>query len=626
MSDSCSEPSPQQQLERRIAQLQALHRIGVAMSSTMKPQIIIKMVMSEVVDLTRAESAVIYVREQQHWLVPQVSYGLATPATRLDVATSDDLVVQVASTGEITQDEFACEMLPVSSDNCEAGAVRCRLAIPLVAGDEVLGVIDLVARRAVCYDAETMDLLSTLASQAAQVFRNASTYEELQQHYGELSLLYEIQQEIASTFDYQNVLSLIVERTKTLLNASECTIRLLTEREGKKFIRIAATTGRKFIGPEEAPFAESFIDHQVLGGEMIYMEDVRNDERFRYREEAITAGVVSMLCAPLISRRTIIGTIRLYTDEQREFALAERKMLLAVAGQAATAIQNARLYRQVEKKNRELLASNDALRRTQKELVKNERLAALGEMAATVAHEIRNPLTSIRGFAQRIARRYGEGDERLSDYTGVIMEEVDRLNKFIKEVLDFARHVKPSFERISANAILSDIINLMKDELSDNSVMVVSDLDMNLRETVMDSSLIKQMLLNVLQNARQAVGSKGVIMIKTQNSGPYVRIRITDNGPGIPRESLHKIWSPFFTTKTQGTGLGLSLAQRIIDDHHGKIFIRSRVAYGTIVDIFLPVIESEADFLELTQAGRQESAHSARRDAGTLEVARAAGS
>ena len=107
-------------------------------------------------------------------------------------------------------------------------------------------------------------------------------------------------------------------------------------------------------------------------------------------------------------------------------------------------------------------------------------------------------------------------------------------------------------------------------------------------------------------------------MIKTQNSGPYVRIRITDNGPGISREHLQKIWSPFYTTKTQGTGLGLSLAQRIIDDHHGKIFLRSRPGVGTIVDIFLPVIESEADFLELTQAGRKETPHSARREAGAL--------
>lgn len=581
-------------LRRQIDRLRALHRMGVALSSTMNPNEIMDVLIKEVARVTHADTATIFLRDEQaQKMVPQMCTECSTQLEPLDLLASDDLVVEVAHTGKHRQAELRQKGAAPSPRDI------CRLAMPLIAGDEVLGVVDLHAARVVCFDQDNISFLSTLCSQAAQVMRNASTHAELEQHYREVSLLYEIQQEIASTLNYQSVLTLIVERTKRLLSASECTIRLLVDRSGKRFIRIAATTGRQFIGPEEVPFEESHVDHQVVGGKMIYIEDVRRDARFRWREEAERAGVVSMVCVPLVFGRQIIGTIRVYTSERRDFSVSERKMLLAIAGQAAAAIENARLYRQIESKNRELTSSYERLRRTQTELVRKERLAALGEMAATVAHEIRNPLTSVRGFAQRLYRRHTEHDEKLASYASIIVEEVDRLNKFIAEVLDFARRTKPSFEKADVNHVLSDIVELMREELAGSDIVLIADLDMNLRPTVVDVGLTKQMLLNLLQNARQAVHKHGIITIKTQNMGAYIRVRLVDNGSGIPRDLLGKIWSPFFTTKTQGTGLGLAFVQRTINDHHGDIFIRSRPGCGTIVDIRLPIIESEDAFFEM---------------------------
>jgi two-component system sensor histidine kinase HydH len=594
-------PSPDA-MSRRILHLQALHRIGVALSSTMKPTEIIRMVLSEVVELTGAACATVYlVDNQRQQLVPNLSFGEDDVAP-LDLGTSNDLTVQAAHTGQPTQQSqlgrMPCGHCDLESQFTDEAQAYCRLCIPLIAGDQVLGVIDLKAGSCTRIESDMEEMLGTLTSQAAIVLRNASIHEELEQHYREISLLYEIQQELTSTLEYQKVLDLIVDRTRRLLDATECTIRLIEERDGKRYIRVAATTGRIFIGPNVVPFESALIDQQVFGGDLLSIDDVRTDARFPDREDAVEAGVVSMLCAPLMVRRKVIGTIRLYTAERREFTVSDRKMLLAVAGQAAVAIEHARLYRQNETKNRELLASNVQLRKAQKELVKKEKLAALGEMAATVAHEIRNPLTSVRGFAQRIARKYdGSGDGRLGEYTGIIIEEVDRLNKFIKDVLDFARGAKPEFQRTTINRVLSDVLNLMRDEFTAQSIMVVSDLDMNLRETVVDETLIKQALINLLQNARQAMSKGGVLIIRTQNSGDDVRIRIADDGHGIPKQILQKIWTPFYTTKTQGTGLGLSLVQRVIDDHHGRIYIRSSVGRGTVVNIFLPVVESAEQLL-----------------------------
>ncbi|MBX7245875.1 MAG: GAF domain-containing protein [Candidatus Sumerlaeaceae bacterium] len=588
----------QKQLELRDMQLHAFQRIGLAMASTMKPSQIIRNILSEVMRITSADSATVYLRDKQsHQLIPEFSQGKDTAKVHpMDLLASDDLAVEVAHTAKLRQ-TYGVQKTAQRKRTRICETSFCRLSIPLVAEDEVLGVIDLKSHRPEPFDKDTEEFLATLASQAAQVFRNASIYEDLEQHYRELSLLYEIQQEISSTVDYKNILTLIVERTRRLLDARECSIRLVLERGGKRYMRLVASTGA-VVGPEEMPYDDSILDQQVISGELLFIEDVRKDKRFRYRADARKAGLVSMLGAPLVARRNTIGAIRLFTSERRDFTVADRKMLMAVAGQAAAAIENARLYNQIESKNRELSASYEALRRTQKELVKKERLAALGEMAATVAHEIRNPLTSIRGFAQRIARQYDKVvDSRLASYTEIIMEEVDRLNKFIKDVLDFARHVKPNFEKTNINELVGEILNFMRDELTHRNVVVLTDLDMTLRETVVDSGQIKQALLNILQNARQAVGPNGVITVRTNNAGSSVRIRVSDNGSGIARDDMNRIWSPFFTTKTQGTGLGLSLVQRIIDDHHGRIYIRSRVGKGTIVDIFLPVVETAEELL-----------------------------
>lgn len=602
MSESDYLPVTADQGHDQIDHIKALHRIGLAMASTLSPHNVMEIVLKEVQALTQATSATIFIMESNnHLLVPRLSKNEPVERAPLDLLSSSDLAVQVAHTGHAAQlvTGRARSDAP-SSVATNPGAVHseCRLCLPLVAGEEVMGVIDVSSNDCTRFTHEMEELLDTIASQAAMVLRNAKTHEDLELHYRELSLLYEIQQEVSSTLEYQKVLNLIVHRTRKLMDGAECTIRLVEDHGIRKVIRVSATTADNVLGKISMPLEESLIDLQVFGGEMISIEDVRVDPRFIAQADAQAAGIISMLCAPLTARRRVLGSIRLYTNERRDFDVSDRKMFLAIAGMAATAIDNARLYTQVDEKNKELLAANKMLRSTQKQLVQKEKLAALGEMAATVAHEIRNPLTSVRGFAQRISRKYSEfGDGRLGEYTSIIIEEVDRLNKFIKDVLDFARRAKPDFYKVNVNKLLSEIINLMRDELTAQDIVVVPDLDMNLPDIYADSILLRQVFINIFQNSRQAMGKGGVLMIRTQTFDQEVRVRIADDGHGIPRELLQKVWTPFYTTKTQGTGLGLSLVLRIIDDHHGKLFIRSRVNQGTVIDIRFPVINDPEELL-----------------------------
>jgi len=572
-------------LQERVSGLAALHRITLALASTRDPHELLKLVVEEAVELLDADTGVVYLLESvSQRLVPRVSVGAEISEFRpLSVETDDDLVVE-ASQSRYHRVSSVCEKVRKNGREVE----HLRLAVPLIAEGKALGVVSL-SRTGKCeISSREEELLWLLAGHAAQVLENCRLYEQVQQNYRELRLLYEVQQEIVSAVGYERVIQQIVHKLKELFDAKDCTIRLVDWTGPEPVMKVAASAGRKPAYFVDRPLAGSEIDREVMAGAVVVVRDLLADPRFENKRFAIERGLVSMMSAPLRSRDKIIGTIRIYTGERRDFTFEDQKLLAAVAAQAAVAIENARLYRQIEEKNRQLRQSYEQLRRTQEALVLKEKLAMLGEMAATVAHEIRNPLTAIRGFAQRIARKR-EGDERVCNYCEVIVEEVDRLDRVVKDVLDFARRFSPKLAPTDLNALLKETVELLQDELVENNILFVPSFDLSLPKINVDAKQIKQVLVNLIQNARQAMPSEGTLTISTERQGDWVVLAISDTGPGIPPENLERIWEPFFTTRTHGTGLGLALARRIIEEHGGRIEVESTVGEGTTFRIFLPV-------------------------------------
>ncbi|MBI4685269.1 MAG: PAS domain S-box protein [Nitrospirae bacterium] len=220
-------------------------------------------------------------------------------------------------------------------------------------------------------------------------------------------------------------------------------------------------------------------------------------------------------------------------------------------------------------------------------LVASERMAALGEVAAKVAHEIRNPLVSVGGFA-RILERKLEGN--LKDYAGIIAKEVNRLETTLKEILGFVKEARLAKEKSDINKLVKDIISLIETEVKDKGIMLVKELGFT-PLIMVDPYRIREALLNILNNALQAVVSSGAITVKTYTFKYSVVIEISDTGPGIDEKDLPFIFNPFYTTKAAGTGLGLSITNRIIEEHKGKIEVESKIGKGTTFKVFLPLKE-----------------------------------
>jgi two-component system, NtrC family, sensor histidine kinase HydH len=308
-------------------------------------------------------------------------------------------------------------------------------------------------------------------------------------------------------------------------------------------------------------------------------------------------GSQSFATAPLLSKHRVIGVLwvdNLYSQEP--ITDDDLRSLMRFAAQAGLAIENAQLYQRIEHFNEQLESeierATEELRQTEKDLAHREKLAALGEMAASVAHEMRNPMTALRGFAQRMHRRMPENDPNRK-YTEIIIEEVDRLARLIRDVLDYARLPEPEMQLNNLNELILEWIALIKEDCGRHNITLKTQLT-EVPPFYFDSEQIKQVFLNIISNAIHAMENNGgTLTITTVVENNQAKLAISDTGPGIWPEIMKDIFNPFFTTKSGGTGLGLSIAHRILEDHNGDIKVQSQVGQGATFMVVLPLKQIE---------------------------------
>ncbi|HYQ48071.1 MAG TPA: PAS domain S-box protein [Thermodesulfovibrionales bacterium] len=228
------------------------------------------------------------------------------------------------------------------------------------------------------------------------------------------------------------------------------------------------------------------------------------------------------------------------------------------------------------------------LKHLQKKLVLSEKMAALGEVAAKVAHEIRNPLVSVGGFAKRLEKKL---DGNLQEYAGIIVKEVSRLEGILREILGFVKEVRLAKEPVNLNFLMDEIIRLMESDIEERGVVLTREYQ-DIPEIFIDPNRVKEAIVNIITNAVQALSGAGTVGIRTYMNENNVVLEIRDTGRGIPPEELPSIFNPFFTTKTSGTGLGLAITHRIIQEHNGRIEVESMLEKGTVFRIYLPIKEA----------------------------------
>ena len=333
--------------------------------------------------------------------------------------------------------------------------------------------------------------------------------------------------------------------------------------------------------------SDEAVVRAVRNKEVILVTDAYGDDRVSEEFRSIV-GANSFVCVPLIAKDEAVGAIvadNLYAGQP--ITPDNVELLVIFANHVGLAIENAEAYDALHKQIGKLQEAYRELRETQGKLVQSEKLAAIGEVAAHVAHEIRNPLVTIGGFARSIKRQAGD-DPRCARSVDIIIEEVTRLERILGNVMDFSKPSAPWKRPTKINQVIRNTCVLLSNEFESRSIRLTQDLASGVPLLMIDGEQLKQALLNVLKNAQESIGSDGAISISSRLEDGCIWIDVSDTGKGVQEDMVPNLFDPFFTTRPDGTGLGLAVTRKIIVDHGGDIEVKSKIGIGTTFTIWLP--------------------------------------
>jgi two-component system NtrC family sensor kinase len=254
--------------------------------------------------------------------------------------------------------------------------------------------------------------------------------------------------------------------------------------------------------------------------------------------------------------------------------------------------ESKKIFQQLEKSHRELQVSHQELEQAQTQLIRTEKLASIGQLAAGVAHEINNPLGTILIYSHLIQKSLEPDDPKREDIA-LVISEANRAKDIVQGLLSFAREKKLRASEVNVNDILEEVLSLVVNQSLFHNIKIKKSFDQGPQTIVADETQLKQVFLNIILNAAQAMEGNGKLTISTIFDKKQIKIKIADIGPGIPPEVMGKLFSPFFTTKEKGTGLGLAISYGIIERHQGKIDVETDLGKGSTFVITLPVSVSD---------------------------------
>jgi signal transduction histidine kinase/CheY-like chemotaxis protein len=465
------------------------------------------------------------------------------------------------------------------------------VAVPLLLENEPVGVLVGVTRQRREFNTEEVALVQALATSAAVAIRNARLYEETQLRLRHTETLVSVSQAIGATLDLTEVLRRATREMVRALGADMGVAWLLAPDRTHFVPLVGYHVPKEVLGtPAAATLSlDDPVVHALMSGKAPIVAPDSQGEAWSSMPAARAVAHKSMLIQPIQWKDELIGGFSmLWLAQPHRFTPDELRLAEGIALQGALAVENSRLYEGVKQQMAEL-------KQTQAQLVQSTKLAAIGELAANIAHEINNPLTTVLGFASFIAERLPEGDPTREEL-GLIQEEASRARDIVRDLLQFSRQRDFMPESAEVNAVLEQVVAMIRRQGAFNTVTVTEAYAADMPTVEMDVPRIKQVFLNIVNNAVFAMKEGGALTIRTTAAGDTVRIAFEDTGPGIPPEILGRIFDPFFTTKPEvsGTGLGLSVSLGIVQSHGGTIDVQSTVGQGSTFTVTLPLkLETE---------------------------------
>lgn len=460
------------------------------------------------------------------------------------------------------------------------------LCVPMKIHAAVIGVLNVESGTPNHFTATDQFLLQILADQTAVALQNTRLYTQTQRNARELGALIRATHVLSANLDLNTVLQQTLVQINTLLEAEDASVLLYdSTSDDLVFAAVANGSTSAILFGQHISLDAGVVGWVMRNKTSAIVENAQEDPRFFSEIDALTAVTTrSLLAVPLIAKDRIIGVVEVINKVDGAFDTHDRELLEALASSAAIAIDNARLYQ-------ELIDQIQILQATQVKLIHSEKMGALGRLIASISHEINNPLQSIQGCLT-LAKEELESPvrpEKIARYLDIAEGEIERIATIVRRVREFYRPSGQERAPTDIHQTLESVLELSGKELQHSYVDVERIWDPAIPLVVANQDHLKQVFLNLVINAIDAMPDGGHLSIRTILDREHVIIEFSDTGIGMPPEIQARLFEPFFTTKAHGSGLGLSISYGIIQEHSGQIFVQSEVGKGTTFTIVLPI-------------------------------------
>lgn len=567
---------------RRLDEITVLFEVAQAGASTLDLNTVFDRMLEAIRRTLRFEAFEFILYDAATGLLhTQAAYGFVEGVTHADLRLGEGVV------GWVAQARQSALINDVSQDSRylsgQPGA-RSELAVPLIAGERFVGVMNVESPRLQAFTADDEQLLTALASQLAVIIVNARLHEETQQRLAEVSTLYSFAEKLSSSLDLPELLDLIVMTLRRVLNCRGVSISLLVPETQTLEIRAAAGLQDKWRQSAKLKVGEGISGQVAATATPLYVPDARSLPDFIFFDPAVR----SLLVVPLMVKDRVIGTLAIDQAVPDAFGKDDERLLVIAAAQAAVAIENAQLYAALKERA-------DKLEKAYKELQELDKLK--DELVQNVSHELRTPLTFIKGYVELMLEQdMGPLNEVQRESLSIVAEKTNALTRLVSDIIFLQQIERESLDL--APHSLRDVAKMALHSCEVTATNAGIALRLDAPEVVppiaIDRDRVNQVFDNLLGNAIKFSPRGGTITIGVEDRGDYLQLSVSDMGVGIPADKLKRVFDRFYqvdgsaTRRFGGAGLGLAIAKRIVESHGGEIWVESEMGHGSRFIFTLP--------------------------------------
>jgi two-component system, NtrC family, sensor histidine kinase HydH len=577
-----------QDLSNRNTALAALDRLATAAARAPDPQAFFATGIREVRGLLDCAGASLFLvsPDGQHLeLMHAEGPGMDTLGAIRRMPMQGTQMGEVIRTGQarvLSTDQSAAAVRPLLA----AQGLQTLAIIPLQLHRRAMGTLSLGFTEQRTLSEVELETLHAMGAHFAAAAETNRLLDEARRRAEDLAIVHEVGHSLTGTLELQQLLDRGVVNLARIVDAPDAYLFLADPAGERLEIRAAAGAHPELVGlylPAHPPDS-SLVARVFQTRELALVEDARVDSRVNPELRRRELGLGYLALALVVRERTVGVAVISETRRPRRFTPGEVERAAAVANQLAVALDSARLYEDLKRSYAELA-------RAHAQLVHTERLAALGELSAVVAHEVRNPLGAIFNAVASLKRQAGPHASSLP-LLEIVSEESERLNHIVNDLLEFARPAQPQLRPLPLTPLLREAVGAALGAASGPLRLEWALPEEALAPVPMDERLLRQVFLNLAQNAVQAMPQGGLLHVRVApqpGAHESLAVELTDSGPGVPAELRGRIFEPFFTTRAQGTGLGLALVKRIVEAHAGSVEVTAGPGGGARFRVVLPV-------------------------------------